>query len=349
MRSRIVEEDLKFITDADLPWEQFSGKTVLISGAAGNLAFYMVNSLMYLNEQKKANIRIVGLVRDRPKAEARYASSPGCVNPEFIEQDVCDEITFDDKIDFIIHMASPASPKIFHEDPVGTILPNVIGTRNLLDLAVRKKVEGFLLFSTTGVMGFLAPEDYPATEDRYGGLDSMAISSCYLESKRIAETMCVAWMQQYGVPVKVIRPAITYGPGVDLDGGRSYEDLIAAIVNRTDIKLYSDGSAIRNFCYIADATLGFFTVMLKGTVGEAYNVATDEETSIKDLAENLAYRIFPERNLRVIFETDDSKDYPRTNFSRTTVDIGKAKALGWRLSWPLDEGFKRVVRSCEGE
>ena len=161
--------------------------------------------------------------------------------------------------------------------------------------------------------------------------------------------MCMAWMCQHGIPVKVVRPAATYGPGADFEGGRAYEDFISCIVNKRNIKLYSDGSAIRNFCYIADATLGFFTVMLNGKSGEAYNVATDHEISIKELADHLVYDIFPERNLEVVMEFDHSKNYLRMNFSRTAVDVKKIKALGWKISFPLSEGFKRVVRSFEGQ
>ncbi|HEY9078875.1 NAD-dependent epimerase/dehydratase family protein [Magnetovibrio sp.] len=347
MRNRIIEDDLSYIVNADLPWQELTGKTVLISGAAGFLISYVVHLLLFLNEKNDANIKIIGLVRDAERAREKYASVPQTENLLFISQDVCDEISIDEKIDYIIHAASYATPKVFRDNPVGTILPNVIGTKNLLELAVKNDVDGFLFFSTSGVYGHVADEDYPVPETCFGGLDPMELSSCYLESKRMGENMCVAWMHQYGVPIKIVRPAITYGPGLDLDGGRSFEDFIACIVRKQDITLYSDGRAIRNFCYIADATLGFFTVLLKGENGQAYNVATDHEISIKDLAQYLVDDVFPERNLKVISKFDTSKDYLRTQFSRTTVDISKIRALGWTLSFPIAPGFKKVVQSFE--
>lgn len=345
MINSVIESDLRYITGASLPWDSFRNKTILISGASGFLPSYMVETLLYLNKTKQSNIRVLGLVRNIEKAEEKFSHHKGNKDLTFIEQDVCEKVEGAEKIDFIIHAASQATPKIFSKDPVGTIVPNVIGTGNLLDLAVEKKVEGFLFFSTSGVYGYVDEKCYPIKEDCFGHLDPMDIASCYLESKRMGETMCVSWMHQYGVPVKIIRPAITYGPGLKLDDGRSFADFVSNIINNQDIEIFSDGRAIRNFCYLADAVLGFFTVMLKGKAGEAYNIATDQEISIIDLAKLLVEKVFPERKLKVIMKNDPSKNYLRMNFSRTTVDITKAKSLGWELNFPLEEGFKRTVRS----
>lgn len=345
MRNSIIESDLKYITEADLPWESFKNKTILVSGASGFLPAYMVETLLYLNETKQFNIKVLGLVRHLEKARERFSPYKGNQNLIFVHQDVCNKIKLDEKIDYIIHAASPATPKLFSQDPVGTIAPNVIGTSNLLNLAAEKKVECFLFFSTSGVYGHVDPDSYPIKENRFGCLDSMDLASCYLESKRMGENMCVAWRHQYGVPVKIVRPAITYGPGLKLDDGRSFADFISNILNYRDIEIFSDGKALRNFCYLADATLGFFTVILKGKVGEPYNIASEQEISIIDLAKLLAEKVFPERQLKVVMKTDASKNYLRMNFPRTTVDIAKVKALGWKISFSLKEGFERTVKS----
>lgn len=347
MRNNIVSADLKYITDQGLPWELLKDKTVLISGASGFLPAYMVETLLYLNEIRQLNIRVIGLVRNLEKAHKRFIYYDGNKNLQLILQDVCNPIKITENINFIVHAASNATPKVFKTDPVGTLSPNVIGTANLLKLAAEKKVMCFLYFSTSGVHGFVDQSSYPIKEDCYGLLNFTDIASCYLESKRMGENMCIAWMHQFGVPVKIVRPATTYGPGLNLDDGRSFADFIANIVNNHDIELYSDGKALRNFCYLADATLGFFLVMLKGRVGEAYHVATDHEISILDLAKKLVEQIFPERKLKVVMKIEKSKDYLRTDFQRTTVDITKLKALGWKLSFPIEDGFRRTVKSIE--
>lgn len=347
MKNSIIDSDLKYITDEKLDWETFKNKTILISGAAGFLPAYMVETLLYLNETRQFNIKVIGLVRNPEKARARFIHYDGSKKLQFITQDICDEIKINEDINFIIHAASHATPKYFQEDPVGTLSPNVIGTANLLNLAAEKKVENFLFFSTSGVHGYVDQSCYPIKEDCYGSLDPLDLSSCYLESKRMGENMCIAWMHQYGVPVKIIRPATTYGPGLKLDDGRSFADFISNVVNKQDITLFSDGKALRNFCYLADAALGFFIVMLKGKIGEAYNVATDHEISIVDLANLLVEKVFPERGLKVVMKKEGAKDYLRVNYPRTAVDITKIKALGWKLSFPIEEGFKRAVESYE--
>ncbi len=345
MRNQIIDSDLKYITDENLAWDVFTNKTVLVSGASGFLPAYMVETLLYLNETRDYKIRVIGLVRNIEKARARFAHYNCDENLQLISQDVCDNICINDDIDYIVHAASHATPKYFKEDPVGTLSPNVLGTANLLKLAVAKKVKGFLYFSTSGVHGYVDQSSYPVKENCYGSLDPTDLASCYLESKRMGENMCIAWMHQYGVPVKIIRPATTYGPCIKLDDGRSFADFISNIVNKQDITLFSDGKALRNFCYLADATLGFFTVMLKGELGEAYNVATDHEISIVDLARVLVRDVFPELKLKVVMKTDESRQYLRVNYNRTAVDVSKLKALGWKLKYSVEEGFKRTVES----
>lgn len=347
-RNRIVEEDLKYITGASLDWTVFKDKTVLISGAAGFLPSYLVETLLYLNETKGLNITVIGLVRDLENGKKRFAHCAPESGLRLIEQDVCEPIKIDGPVDFIIHAASLASPKYFEQDPVGTLSPNVIGTANLLKLADEKKSSGFLFFSSTGVYGFVDDSAYPVKEDHFGSLNPTELASCYLESKRMGENMCVAWHKQFGVPAKIVRPAITYGPGIKLDDGRSFADFIANLVNRQDIILLSEGKVKRNYCYIADATLGFFYVLLKGEPGQAYNVTTEQEISVADLADKLVREIFPELKLQVVRKTDQTRDFLRMNFPRSAFDISKLKSLGWKTNFDLARGFRRTVESYQG-
>ena len=133
MRNKIVESDLKYITETNLPWELFKNKTVLISGASGFLPSYMVETLLYLNETRGFNIKILGIVLNIEEARQRFSHYRGNKNLVFIFQDVCDKIKINENIDYIIHAASHASPKIFSKNPVETINPNILGTNNLLN------------------------------------------------------------------------------------------------------------------------------------------------------------------------------------------------------------------------
>ena len=345
MKNRIIQDDLTFIAEAELPWEQLAGKTVLITGANGFLSSYMVKTLIYINAHKNLDIRIIGLVRNKKKAMERFGDHVKAGRLTLIVQDVCDPIIYNSDVDYIVHAASQASPKHFGADPVGTLKANVIGTYNLLELAREKKCESFLYFSSGEVYGDVKKTHL--TEKDYGYVDSMALRSCYAESKRMAETMCVSWFHQYDVPVKVVRPFHTYGPGMSLTDGRVFADFISDVVDRQNILLKSSGEAIRAFCYLADATVGFFTILLKGKNSEAYNVSNDTcVIKIRDLAE-IVSDLYPEFGLNVVYNKihKHPNGYIASRISRIVPDISKICALGWKPKVSIKKGFKRTIRS----
>jgi len=349
MLNKIVQEDIQYIVSQDLDWEQFRDKTVLISGASGFIASYMVETFLYLNKTKKLNIRIIGLVRDLYKAGYKFFPLFN-KNLKLLHRDINLHLEIDGEIDYIIHSAGQSTPKVFKNDPVGTILPNIIGTYNLLELAKEKKVKGFLFFSTSGVYGILNENCYPAKEYYSNGyINPLDLSSCYLESKRAGENLCIAYMKQYNVPIKIVRPSIIYGFGVKLDDGKSFTDFISNILNKEDIILYSDGEIKRSYLYIADAVSAFFTVLLKGSTGQAYNIASKREISIIDLASLLINKVSTELNLKVIIKGCEKENYIRINFRQTWMDITRIESLGWKPNFSLVEGFKRTIKSYQLE
>ncbi len=348
-RNPIIQEDVSRIAGADLPWEKFSGKTVLVSGANGFLPAYIVETLTHLNEgQPGVNCKVIGLVRNSEKARARFEHLIGRRDFRLQVQDVCLPVSSDQKIDYIIHAASQASPKFYGKDPVGTLSANTLGTHNLLTLAREHQVQGFLFFSSGDVYGRSATPEIPTKEDVYGYLDPTDVRSCYGESKRLGETMCIAWSHQYNIPVQMIRPSHTYGPGMALDDGRVFADFTANIVKRENILIKSRGTARRPFCYLADATLGYFTVLLKGENRQAYNVGNEDcYLSIAELA-NLLVGLFPERNLTVQFQPNFSQQgYIQSTAEGGSLDSSKLRALGWQSTTGAEEGFRRTVLSYE--
>lgn len=347
-RHSIVTADLDTILSMDVPWPLLDGKTVLVTGAYGFLAAYMVETLLFLNEQMgKPSIKIVALVRDESKARKRFHSYAERPELYFLVQDVAEPIDYPGEIDFIIHAASKASPKYYAQDPLGIIGANVFGTQHILRLAHQKQSQGVLFFSTSEVYGQVNSSGTPIREDHFGYLDPTQLRSCYAESKRMGETMCVAWAEHYKVPVSIVRPFHTYGPGMDLADGRVFADFVADIVARRDIVMHSDGRAQRAFCYSADATAGFFTVLLKGQAGQAYNLGNPEgEISIGDLA-NLLIDLFPERGLQVVRQVNRDSNYLPSPVARSCPDVAKIQTLGWRPSTGLAEGFRRAVLSYD--
>lgn len=349
MRHPILEADLERIAAFELPWERFESKTVLVSGANGFLPAYMIETLLFRNErigmsQKKT--KVIGLVRNVEKARRRFSHYEGRSDLTFLVQDITDPIQTSEFIHFIIHAASQASPKYFGVDPIGTINANVIGTTRALELAQKSADSRLLFFSSGEVYGEVTDSIVPTGETQFGYLDPMNVRSCYGESKRLGETICASWHKQNGVDVVVARPFHTYGPSMNLDDGRVYADFVADIVNRRNITLRSDGAARRAFCYLADATAGFFTVLLRGVSGVAYNVGNPSgEISISELADLVA-NLLPDRKVTVVRSLQTSSDgYLRSNLSRNSPNISRIAELGWAPTTNLVDGFSRTIRS----
>lgn len=343
----VKEEDLKYITDANIPWDDLEGTNILITGAGGMLASYMVDTILYLNTTRfKKKATVFALVRDYEKARERFIKSNVRNNVRFIVQDIRETIPIYDKIDYIVHAASVASPKQYRVDPMGVLIPNTIGTFNCLEFARKNPVRSFLFFSSGEVYGSMDDTTRPITETSFGKLDPMIVRSCYSESKRMGETMCVAWLNQHGVPAKVVRPFHTYGPSLNLNDGRVFADFISDIVHKRNIRVKSDGLTKRTFCYISDATIAFFLILLKGISGEAYNVggSKDNEINVGDLAK-LLVSLYPEYGLQVIYDKTVSNGYIRSDYQQLIPDITKVRELGWELNIGLKNGFRKTIRS----
>ena len=311
------------------------------------MAAYLIKSLLAVGRLNKLNIKVICVARSNRSVEARLSAYFGASDLSVVLQDISKPLPSDfPPAHFIIHSASQASPKYYGIDPVGTLLANSTGTMYLLEHAVKSQAEKFLFFSSGEVYGLPVEPSQLVAEKDYGYIDPMNVRSCYAESKRIGETMCAAWAQQHGLHTISVRPFHTYGPGMALDDGRVFADFVADVVANRDIILKSDGLALRPFCYIADATVGFLTALLRGGKAEAYNVANPAaEISIRDLA-NVIAALFPERGTGTRFEVPVSSDaYLKSPISRSCPSIEKIKSLGWTPTIGVSDGFRRTIQS----
>jgi len=340
----IIREDIQSIHQNFKFWERFKNKCVLITGANGFLPAYLVETLLALDASY--NTKVIALVRSKDKARVRFAHLLDHALLQIVEHDVCLPYKSDTKIDFIIHAASQASPKYYGVDPVGTLSANVLGTIHQIELAREHQVEGFLYFSSGEVYGEVKAEDIPILETTFGYLDPARVRSCYGESKRMGENICVSYYAQYGVRARIVRPFHTYGPGMALNDGRVFADFVNNIVQHQNIVLHSDGSAIRPFCYLADATLGFLTVLLNGEDGQAYNIGNpDQEHSILNLA-HILVGLYPDFGLQVEMKVQNTGNaYLKSPILRNSPNIGKVQQLGWQPATTVQEGFKRTINS----
>lgn len=211
MHKIILEDIMQIIEDnSDIDFtSKLKDSTFLITGANGMIGSYWVNTLLYLNEQYHLNIKIVALVRNRSKLKEEVVDSR---NVLVLEQDVCDPVKLNiDQIDYIIHAASQASPKLMREDPVGTIAANTVGTYNTLELARKSSTKGYLYISSREIYGQpYNGDDILFTESTYGVVDPLDVRSCYPEGKKASETMCACYKAQYDLNTKIVRLAHTY-------------------------------------------------------------------------------------------------------------------------------------------
>lgn len=343
----IIQEDLVRIASADLPWDMLRNKAVMVTGGGGFLAAYLVKALLTASAIKGLNTKVICLVRGNPKKYVRLGNQLDHPDLQWVVHDITRPLPADfPAADYIVHSASQASPKYYGSDPVGTLLANSAGTQNLLEYSRFAGTQKFMFFSSGEVYGTPLEPDHQICETDYGYLDPMNVRSCYAESKRLGETLCAAWTHQYGLHTSVVRPFHTYGPGMALDDGRVFADFVADIVAGRDIELKSDGLAKRPFCYIADATLGFLSVLLNGATAEAYNVANPyAEISMRDLA-NMLTGLFPERALSTHFtELEAEGGYLKSPVHRSCPSIRKMEMLGWAPSVGLEPGFRRTIQS----
>ena len=319
---------------------------MLVAGGAGFLPSYLVDSLARANDLLLAGepCRVLSVDNLSTGVAGRLEHLKGRDDVVLLEQDLVQGVSLDERVDFVVHAASIASPTWYREHPLETIDVNVVGTRRLLELAREQTVEGFLYLSTSEIYGDPPPERVPTTEDYWGHVSSTGPRASYDESKRLAETLCMTYHRLYDLPVKLVRPFNVYGPRLRLDDGRVIPDFLSDALNDRPITLYSDGRVTRSFCYISDFITALIQLLVADPRGEAYNVGNDEEVTIGDVAD-AASRLSAERP-GVRFKTSDDPEYLADNPSRRCPDLRKTKAtIDWSPVVTLEEGLRRTYDS----
>lgn len=343
--NKIVQNDLKELSSLLLPWEKLDGKCILVTGANGMLATYLIYTLLYVAENKNIKIKILALTRTLSKTQQLYKDFIDTDIFEILQQDICYPINYSKKIDYIFHFAGNASPYYIKNDPVGIMKSNLIGTFNVMELAKNTKCEKVLFASTREVYGETSFEIL--YEDTFGKINPLDNRSCYPESKRAAETILRSYFLQYGVDCIIARIAHCYGPGMKIDNdGRVMGDFIRNAVHNENISLISDGSAIRAFCYLTDAMQGLLLLLFYGKSGDAYNLANENEPlPIREVA-HIISDLFPERNIHVSYKkSEDNSGY--CNYKRVGLSLEKIRKLGYLPNVDLREGLKRTILSFE--
>jgi len=305
-------------------------KRVLVTGGSGFIGSWLCDVLISLNSEVTCLDNLSTAKRDNVNHLLKEKLF------KFINEDAC---TFksDTKYDFILHLASHASPEEYIKRPIETLRTSSLGSHNILELA-RKSDATTLFTSTSEVYG--DADIIPTPESYFGKVDPVGSRSCYYEGKRFAEALFLAYHREYKLDVRIARVFNSYGPRIRSDG--SYARVVPRFITQAlanqPITVYGDGMQTRSFCYISDTIIGLLLLLTNGKArGEVVNIGNPEEITILELAQKI--KQFTQSVSSITFRSLP-KDDPR----RRCPDIRKIeKLLKWKPKISLDRGLKKTI------
>jgi len=299
---------------------------VLISGGAGFIGSWLTEKLRGYGNR-------VTIIDDM--STGKYSNVPDGV--KVIHTDVVDRVYGLHGYDYVIHLASPASPDDFKKQPINILDVNTQGTKNLLEIAKSNNAK-FLFASTSEIYGDPHPEAFPIKESYWGNVNPVGIRGCYDVGKRAGEAYCMAYQRTYGMDVRIARIFNTYGERMP-DDGRVMINFIKQATSGKPLTIYGDGTQTRSFTHVSDLVDGLITMMSSVPLsGYPINLGSRHEVRIKDLAERIA--IYCDVDFNVIY-----KDLPEDDPKRRIPDTTRAiKYLNWQPKVSLENGLQRTIR-----
>ena len=338
IESKTYQNDLTYV--ANLPiYEKLHDKSLMITGACGLIGSFLVDAIMMRNKLFNDNITVIAYDFKEEFIKDRFFNYLNDSNFKYVCQDVNLPLVYNEKVDYIMHLASNAHPALFKTDPVGTIKANIIGLLNLLEFAKDKNVSRLLYTSTGEVYGEMdGVKEF--SENDLGFVNPTLYRSCYPNSKRCAETLCVSFSEQYGVSTVIARPSHVYGPSFTKNDSRVYAEFIRNILNDSDIVLKSSGNQIRSYTYVADAVSALLYILLFGEDSNAYNIANPNSIlSIRQMAEIIA----DIGNKKVLFDIPENTPTNANPMQCGVLNSRKLQGIGWNPKYNSSDGFLNTI------
>lgn len=303
-------------------------KSALITGAAGFLGSHLCDFFLSKNYNV---IGIDNLLTGRIENILHLNNNP---NFEFLKININNDFNIDKKIDYILHFASPASPKDYLKFPIETLRAGSIGTENLLKLALRNKAI-ILIASTSEIYG--DPLIHPQNEEYFGNVNPVGPRSVYDEAKRYQEALTTAYKNYYGLSIRIARIFNTYGPRMRPDDGRVLPTLINQAIRNEPLTIFGDGSQTRSFCYVDDLIIGIYK-LLNSDYEKPINIGNPDEITINDFANEIIN--LGNFNLKIIY-----KNLPENDPLKRKPNISKAiEILNWRPIISRKKGLKKTFK-----
>lgn len=348
-----LKRDLQHTFDmlSEVEKNKLYGSKILVTGSAGFIGFYLSHFLyQFRNELNlKKVICLDNFITGGgyPKWIKNISDDERVIFQKFdIIHDDISKVPEAAAANFVLHMASIASPTFYRKYPIETVDANVWGLRRLFDFYKDKNLTGFLFFSTSEIYGDPPAEKVPTDENYNGNVSATGPRACYDESKRFCETLCKLFAQTYKMPVGVVRPFNNYGAGMKITDKRVPADFAKNIFEGKDITILSSGAPRRTFCYIADAVAGYLKILVHGKY-DYFNIGIDKpEISVTELAEiyrKVGKKLFDYKG-KIVYAVSNDKDYLTNNPQRRCPNIDKArKILDYEPRILVEEGVERFL------
>ena len=328
--NKFLETDIAEITQA-FPNAPFDDTSVLVTGGAGFLGSWMCDALhsmgarvTCLDNLSSGRIENISHLQDHS-------------NFHFIHHDITNPLSLKVPFDYVIHMASRAGPFEFAQYPIEILMTNTLGTKHALEIA-KKNDAGFLFTSTSEIYG--NAQIIPTPETYFGNVNTIGPRGCYDEAKRCAEALCLAYVREYDVSVRIVRIFNTYGPRIRSDGiyGRVIPRFLDQAMKNEPITVFGDGSQTRSFTYVTDQIIWQLKLLLSDVRnGEVVNIGNNHELTVLDLAHLVLEQT--ESRSEIIFQ-----DLPKDDPIRRNPDIMKAqKLLDWKPKVDIGNGLDKMM------
>ncbi len=302
-------------------------RRAVVTGGAGFVGSWLCEHLVERGVEVVCVDNLVTGSRDNLSA---LEGRPGF---ELVEQDVCEGLPVDGPVNWVLHLACPASPVDYLRLPVETMMVGSMGTRHALDLAERTAAR-FLLASTSEVYG--DPAEHPQPESYWGNVNPVGPRSVYDESKRFAEALTTAYRTARGVDTTIVRIFNTFGPRMRVDDGRAIPAFMSQALTGRPLTVAGDGSQTRSLCYVEDTVAGIVALAAADHPGPV-NVGSQDEMSMLELAERVRALAGSRSTVEFVELPEDDPRVRRPDTRRA------AELLGWEPQVSVEEGLKRTL------
>ena len=284
---RLPLEDLEHIfqNTKDI-WEPLRGKSIFLTGGTGFFGKWLLESFIYVNEKLDLNAKIISLSRNPELFIEEYPFyNEHLKSVRFVKGDILThDFKLDKEVQFIIHAATSASDTLNKNNPLLMMDTIILGTRNVLDFALRQPIEGFLFVSSGAIYGKQPFDVSNIQENDSFKIDINNSNAAYSEGKRIAELYCSTYFEKNNLPVKIARCFAFIGPYLPLDTHFAIGNFINNVIKKEDIVITGDGSTTRSYMYASDLSIALWKILLLGNNNKPYNVGVDKAYSLKEIA-----------------------------------------------------------------